>query len=192
MIVAAGILTAHPTTAEEEKPMNSENPQVSVKTSMGEIRLELNKEKAPVTVENFLQYVKDGYYDGTIFHRVIPNFMIQGGGFSPDMKQAKTRVPIKNEAANGLRNNDGTIAMARTSDVNSATAQFFINVKDNEFLNHTGNSPQGYGYAVFGKVIQGADVLKKIEAVSTGMKAGHDDVPNEPIVIESIKLIEAK
>ena len=188
-VITSGLLTVRCTKAEEPQPMNPENPQVLVKTSMGEIRLELFQDKAPVTVENFLQYAKDGHYDGTIFHRVIPDFMIQGGGFSPDMTQKKTRDPIKNEAANGVQNDNGTIAMARTSVVDSATAQFFINAKDNDFLNHKNKSAQGFGYAVFGKVLRGADVVEKIEGVSTGTTAGHQDVPVEPIVIESISLV---
>ena len=188
-VITSGLLTVRCTKAEEPQPMNPENPQVLLKTSIGEIRLELFQDRAPVTVENFLQYAKDGHYDGTIFHRVIPNFMIQGGGFSPDMNQKKTRDPIKNEAANGVQNDNGTITMARTSVVDSATAQFFINVKDNDFLNHKNKSAQGFGYAVFGKVLRGAEVVEKIEGVSTGTTAGHQNVPVEPILIESISLV---
>ena len=188
-VITSGLLTVRCTKAEEPQPMNPENPQVLLKTSMGEIRLELFQDRAPVTVENFLQYAKDGHYDGTIFHRVIPNFMIQGGGFSPDMNQKKTRDPIKNEAANGVQNDNGTITMARTLVVDSATAQFFINVKDNDFLNHKNKSAQGFGYAVFGKVLRGAEVVEKIEGVSTGTTAGHQNVPVEPILIESISLV---
>lgn len=189
-VLAAGLLTVRCTKAEEGRPMNPDNPQVLLKTSMGAIRLELFEDKAPVTVKNFLQYVESGHYDGTIFHRVIPSFMIQGGGFTPEMKQKDTRDPIRNEAANGLENDDLTVAMARTSVVDSATAQFFINVKDNDFLNHKDKTPQGYGYAVFGKVIEGADVVEKIEGVPTGAKFGHQDVPLDPVVIESAERVE--
>ena len=142
------------------------------------------------TVENFLTYVNDKHYDGTIFHRVIPDFMIQGGGMDKDMKQRQTRSPIKNEAANGLKNTAGTIVMARTSDPNSATAQFFINVKDNAFLDHRDDSAAGFGYAVFGRVIEGEAVMKKIEKVPTGARSSHRDVPVEPVVIESIRVVE--
>jgi peptidyl-prolyl cis-trans isomerase B (cyclophilin B) len=140
-------------------------------------------------VENFLSYVAGGFYDGTIFHRVIDNFMIQGGGFTADMEQKSTQAPIENEANNGLKNQRGTIAMARTQDPHSATAQFFINVQDNDFLNHTGENMQGWGYAVFGKVTDGEDVLDKIRGVQTGSQAGHQDVPVEPIIIESVAII---
>lgn len=163
---------------------------VILKTNYGDITLELDFEKAPKTAENFVQYVKDGFYDGTIFHRVIDNFMIQGGGFEPGMKQKPTRDPIENEADNGLKNDLGTIAMARTMDPHSATAQFFINVKDNDFLNHSGKNAQGWGYAVFGKVTDGLETINKIKAVSTTMAAGHQDVPAEDVVIESAVLTE--
>ena len=166
----------------------SKNPVVKVETSMGDIRIELNREKAPVTTQNFLDYVSEGYYDGLIFHRVIPKFMIQGGGFDAKMQQKKAKSPIKNEATNGLKNKVGTIAMARTNVVDSATAQFFINVKDNEFLDHRNTSNDGFGYAVFGQVIEGVDVLHKIEKVQTGNRGGHQDVPVEAVVINSIKL----
>ena len=159
---------------------------VNMETSAGTIKLELDSNKAPQTVENFVAYAKDGHYDGTIFHRVIAGFMIQGGGFDESMKQKATKTPIKNEADNGLKNDDGTIAMARTSDPNSATAQFFINVKDNDFLNYSSPSPQGWGYAVFGKVVDGMDVVRKIEQVSTGNRAGHSDVPTENVVINKV------
>ena len=165
------------------------NPVVLMKTSMGEITIELDKEKAPVTVDNFLAYVNDKFYDGTIFHRVIPAFMIQGGGFDKDMKQKKTKAPIKNEAGNGLKNVNGTIAMARTSDPNSATAQFFINTKDNAFLDHRNDTPQGYGYAVFGKVIKGQDVVKKIEQVQTTTRTPYENVPVTPVIIESVRVV---
>jgi peptidyl-prolyl cis-trans isomerase B (cyclophilin B) len=156
---------------------------VKLHTTLGTLTLELDAEKAPKTVENFLQYVRDGFYDGTIFHRVIDGFMIQGGGFVPGMTQKPTRAPIENEASNGLKNETYTIAMARTPDPNSATAQFFINVKDNGFLNFSSPSPQGYGYAVFGKVIEGAEVIDTIKKAKTGTRAGHQDVPLEDVVI---------
>jgi cyclophilin family peptidyl-prolyl cis-trans isomerase len=168
----------------------SGNPVVLMKTSQGDIKIELDKAKAPVTVENFLVYVNDKFYDGTIYHRVIPAFMIQGGGFDKDMNQKKAKAPIKNEAGNGLKNLNGTIAMARTSDPNSATAQFFINTKDNAFLDHRNETPQGYGYAVFGKVIEGQDVVKKIEQVQTTTKAPHENVPVTPVVIESVRVVQ--
>jgi peptidyl-prolyl cis-trans isomerase A (cyclophilin A) len=167
--------------------MSQANPVVVVKTSHGEFRVELDAEKAPVSVENFLGYVREGFYDGTIFHRVIDGFMIQGGGFDADMRQKKTRETIKNEADNGLKNVRGTFAMARTNDVNSATSQFFINLKDNDFLDHGGRD---FGYAVFGKVVDGMDTLDTISKVKTGNKKGHGDVPMEPVVIESIKRAE--
>ena len=164
------------------------NPVVVMTTSKGEIQIELNQEKAPKTVANFLSYVDDGFYDGTIFHRVISNFMIQGGGFTPEMHQKDTREEIENEADNGLGNEKGTVAMARTSDPHSATAQFFINAADsNDFLNHRGKTPQGWGYCVFGKVVEGLDVVDAIRQVDTGSRGMHQDVPTEPIVIESVK-----
>jgi len=163
--------------------------QVLMTTTVGPMTLELDRDNAPKTVDNFLSYLADGFYDGTIFHRVIDNFMIQGGGFTADMEQKDTKAPVENEANNGLRNNRGTIAMARTQDPHSATAQFFINVQDNDFLNHTGENIQGWGYAVFGKVTDGENVLDKIRCVQTGGQGGHQDVPVEPIIIESITLI---
>ena len=158
-------------------------------TTLGPMTLELDADNAPKTVENFLSYVSNGFYDGTIFHRVIKNFMVQGGGFTADMEQKATQAPIENEANNGLKNARGTIAMARTQDPHSATAQFFINVQDNDFLNHTGENMQGWGYVVFGKVTDGEDVLDKIRCVQTGSQAGHQDVPVEPIIIESVTVI---
>ena len=158
-------------------------------TTVGPMTLELDADNAPKTVENFLSYVSSGFYDGTIFHRVINNFMVQGGGFTADMEQKAAQAPIENEANNGLKNARGTIAMARTQDPHSATAQFFINVQDNDFLNHTGENMQGWGYAVFGKVTEGEDVLDKIRCVQTGSQAGHQDVPVEPIIIESVTVI---
>ncbi len=153
---------------------NGGGPMVIMSTSMGDVKIELYPDKAPETVKNFLAYVNDKFYDGTIFHRVIPNFMIQGGGFTEDMQQKSVKPPIKNEADNGLTNDTGTLAMARTNVVDSATAQFFINVKDNDFLNYT---PQNFGYAVFGKVIEGMDVVRKIKKVKTGNRGGHQNVP---------------
>ena len=158
-------------------------------TTVGPMTLELDADNAPKTVENFLSYVSSGFYDGTVFHRVINNFMVQGGGFTADMEQKATQAPIENEANNGLKNARGTIAMARTQDPHSATAQFFINVQDNDFLNHTGENMQGWGYAVFGKVTEGEDVLDKSRCVQTGNQAGHQDVPVEPIIIESVTVI---
>ncbi len=158
---------------------------VKLETTMGDIVIELNEEKAPVTVLNFLNYVRDGFFDGTIFHRVIPNFMIQGGGFNDQMMQKMTQDPVKNEADNGLTNDRGTIAMARTQDPDSATAQFFINHNDNAFLNHTSPDVQGWGYCVFGKVSEGMDVVDAIAAVSTTNRSGHSDVPEDVIVITS-------
>lgn len=160
---------------------------VIIETSMGNIEIELNNEKAPISAENFLKYVDSGHYDGTIFHRVIDNFMIQGGGFSAGMKEKKTGAQIKNEAQNGLKNLRGTLAMARTGVVDSATAQFFINVKDNVFLDHSDPSPRGFGYAVFGKVISGMDVVDKIKVAKTTTKDGMENVPVEDIIIKSMK-----
>ena len=161
----------------------SNNPKVTLETNKGKIVLELYPEKAPKTVANFISYVEDGFFDGTIFHRVIPNFMIQGGGFTEDMQQKETKAPIENEANNGLHNDIGTIAMARTGNPHSATAQFFINTKDNDFLNYTSPTQQGWGYAVFGKVVEGMDVIQEIEKVKTANKMGHQDVPVDNIVI---------
>ncbi|MFT4614430.1 MAG: peptidyl-prolyl cis-trans isomerase B (cyclophilin B) [Bacteroidia bacterium] len=163
---------------------------VIIRTTFGEIKLELESEKAPKTVENFLNYVRDGFFDGTIFHRVIDNFMIQGGGFDIDMNQKTPGESIENEADNGLKNDFGTVAMARTTEPHSATAQFFINVKDNDFLNHSGKNMQGWGYTVFGKVTEGSEVLDKIRAVATTSKSGHQDVPVDPVIIESVKIVE--
>jgi len=156
---------------------------VILHTNMGDIGIELDAENAPATVANFLQYVRDGHYDNTIFHRVIDNFMIQGGGMAPGMKQKPTRAPVANEAGNGLKNVKYSVAMARTSDPHSATAQFFINVADNAFLDYKGPSPQGWGYCVFGKVVQGTDVVDKIKGVVTGSAGMHQDVPKDDVVI---------
>ncbi len=157
---------------------------IQMVTNHGTISIELDFDKAPKSAENFQQYVKDGFYDGTIFHRVINGFMIQGGGMTEDMNQKETRAPIENEADNGLKNLKGTLAMARTMDPHSASSQFFINVNDNDFLNHTSKTPQGWGYAVFGKVVDGMAVVEKIKAVATGNNGMHRDVPLEPVVIE--------
>lgn len=165
-------------------------PQVTLATSMGDITIELDAEKAPATCKNFLSYVESGHFDGTIFHRVIPDFMIQGGGFDASMRQKSTQAPIANEADNGLKNERGSIAMARTSDPNSATAQFFINLKDNGFLDHTSKTPQGWGYAVFGKVVAGMDVVDAIAAVKTGRSGPHSDVPMDPVIIEKAAAAE--
>lgn len=163
---------------------------VKLHTNYGVITLELFADKAPETVENFKQYVRDGHYDNCIFHRVINNFMIQGGGFAPGMQEKSTRAPIKNEANNGVSNDIGTIAMARTNDPHSASAQFFINVADNGFLNHSGQNVQGWGYAVFGKVSDGMDVVEKIKEVRTTSRNGHQDVPADDVVIERAELVE--
>jgi len=169
--------------------VSATNPQVRLTTSKGDITLELNAEKAPKTVANFLEYVKNGHYDGTIFHRVISNFMVQGGGFDADFNQKPAPNTVENEADNGLSNVNGAVAMARTMDPHSASAQFFINVKDNDFLNHSSKTPQGWGYAVFGQVIEGMDVVEEIKAVPTGNKMGHQDVPKENIVIEKAEVV---
>lgn len=163
------------------------NPVVTMETSQGAIEIELLQDKAPKTVENFLKYVDSKFYDGTIFHRVINNFMIQGGGFTQKMEEKKTQSPIKNEASNGLRNEVGTLAMARTNDPHSATAQFFINVADNSSLNHTGESTNGWGYAVFGKVLQGMHVVNRIKLVKTGNVNGYSDVPMDSVIIKSVR-----
>ncbi len=163
-------------------------PQVVIQTNMGNLEFELNSEKAPNTVKNFLQYVNSNYYDGTIFHRVMKGFMIQGGGFTKDMEEKKTLAPIAIESNNGLKNDRGTIAMARTSDPNSATSQFFINTKDNDFLNYSAPTIRGYGYTVFGKVTKGMDVVDKIESVKTASKGYMDDVPVNPVIIERVSV----
>lgn len=172
-------------TSDSNTTTTSNNTMVTLKTNLGEIQIELNAEKAPKTVENFLQYVKDGHYDGVIFHRVISSFMIQGGGFDADMKEKRARAPIPNEANNGLKNERYSIAMARTNDPHSASAQFFINTKDNDFLNFSSETPSGWGYAVFGKVISGMEVVDQIELVRTGQFGPHGDVPLAPVIIES-------
>ncbi len=172
------------------KTVKETRPMILMKTTRGDIQLELDAEKAPNTVANFLNYVESGHYNGTIFHRVISNFMIQGGGFDENMRQKNAPHTVDNEADNGLKNDLGTIAMARTSDPHSASAQFFINTKDNGFLNFSAPTPQGWGYCVFGKVVEGMDVVKKIEGVATGRHGPHGDVPTEPIVITDVQLID--
>ena len=165
-------------------------PKVEMKTNMGEIVIEVYPDKAPLSADNFLKYVKDGFYNGTIFHRIINGFMVQGGGFDKSMKEKTTRAPIQNEAKNGLKNQTYTIAMARTADPHSASAQFFINVKDNAFLNHSGENMHGWGYCVFGEVIEGQEVVDAMKVVPTGRFGGHDDVPKEAILIESAVMLE--
>ena len=165
-------------------------PLVEMQTSLGKIVVEFDAVKAPKSVENFLQYAKGGHYDGTIFHRVIDGFMIQGGGFAPGMTQKSTRVPVKNEADNGLKNDAYSIAMARTPDPHSASAQFFINVADNDFLNFQSKSPQGWGYCVFGKIVEGLEVVDKIKGVKTGSRGFHQDVPVEDVLINKAEVLE--
>jgi len=182
------ILTSTLLFATENKMSDTQN-NVKLTTSLGEIIIQLNTEKAPVSAENFIKYVKEGFYDGTIFHRIIPDFMAQGGGFDTDFKQKEVHEPIKNEADNGLKNTRGSIAMARTSDPHSATAQFFINYKDSSFLNYTSATNSGWGYAVFGEVIEGMDVVDAMAEVATGNHGGHQDVPKENIVIEKAEMM---
>ena len=173
----------------EEYHMVDMPPVVELDTNMGAIVIELNEEKAPKTVENFLNYVKSGHYDGTIFHRIIDGFMIQGGGMDAEMNEKATNAPVENEADNGLKNDKGTIAMARTQDPHSATSQFFINVKDNDFLNHSGKNMQGWGYTVFGKVTKGMDVVNKIGKVKTSNQAYHQNIPVKAVVINKVSII---
>lgn len=187
--------SATPTPITQSKPQKgnskmSTQPRVNLKTNMGDIVIELNPEKAPVSVENFLTYTRDGAYNNTIFHRVMDGFMIQGGGFEPGMKQKPTRAPIENEAANGLKNDKYTVAMARTNDPHSATSQFFINVADNEFLNFKAPSGNGWGYAVFGKVVSGQDIVDKIRAVKVGNAGFHQHVPTTDVIIEKATIVE--
>ena len=190
MTVLSGVALAHAADPPKSPtPAPGKAPTVVIKTSMGEIKVELYPDKAPITVKNFLDYVDAKFYDGTIFHRVIPGFMNQGGGFTADMQQKPTRAPIKNEAGNGLKNTVGTVAMARTGVVDSATAQFFINTADNAFLDHRDETPAGFGYAVFGKVVNGMDVVKKIAAVPTANKGGLQNVPVTAVVIESVRVV---
>lgn len=168
----------------------SDKPLVQIETSRGEIILELDRTKAPVSVENFIQYASEGHYDGTIFHRVIKGFMVQGGGLTAEMQEKPTKAPITNEANNKLKNKTGTVAMARTAEVDSATAQFFINTDDNKDLDHGGLRPELFGYAVFGQVVDGMDVVYTIEQVTTTSRDGYDDVPKEPVVIESVVVLD--
>lgn len=185
-LLVAVVATLTPSVAGVAEEAKKKNPVYVLDTTLGAVTIELDAEKAPITVKNFEDYAKAKHYDGLIFHRVIPGFMIQGGGFTPDMEQREAKAPIKNEAKNGLKNLRGTLAMARTNVVDSATSQFFINVKDNDFLNHQGDA--NFGYAVFGKVLSGMDVVDKIVATPTETKAGHENVPSKPVVIKSVKL----
>lgn len=175
--------------AEKADLPTSGNPMVEMRTSMGTMRIELYPDKAPKTVENFLKYTRDGFYDRTVFHRVIAGFMIQGGGFTPDMTEKDTRPPIENEASNGLKNVRGSVAMARTNDPHSASSQFFINTVDNPFLDFQSETIQGWGYAVFGQVVDGLETLDAIKKVATASRGGHDDVPTSPVVIESVRVL---
>lgn len=188
-VLLVGFMATTAATEEQEsvEPHNKENPVVLIKTSMGDITVELFAEEAPITVENFLRYVDDGFYADTIFHRVIPGFMVQGGGFDAEMNQKPTQPPIRNEAQNGLPNERGTLAMARTQVVDSATSQFFINLVDNAFLNHTRPDPRGFGYCVFGRVTEGMDVVDQMAAVATGRHGPHENVPTEPIKILQVE-----
>ena len=190
VLLTAGlcVLPAHAATQPTEKKGSSH--MIKIHTNHGVITLKLDAEKAPITVKNFEEYVSSGHFSNTVFHRVIDNFMIQGGGFEPGMKQKPVNAPIKNEAANGLTNDNYTIAMARTNDPQSATAQFFINTKDNGFLNYTAPNPQGYGYCVFGKVVEGMDVVDKIGKVKTGNIGGHGDVPTEDVIIIKAEIVK--
>ena len=184
-----------PAPAEEKSPAppaptsTGTNPMVEIRTSLGTMKVELYPDKAPKTAENFLQYAREGFYDGTVFHRVISGFMIQGGGFTPDMSEKETRAPIENEASNGLKNVRGSLAMARTGDPHSASSQFFFNTVDNPFLDFQDESVRGWGYAVFGKVVEGLETLDAIKKVSTGSRDGQDDVPLDPVVIESVRIL---
>lgn len=187
VLAAATMTIVPPAFAGEKKMAKKANPTVVMETSEGVITIELWADKAPVTVKNFLRYTDEKFYDGTIFHRVIDNFMIQGGGFTADMKKKNAHEPVKNEATSELKNDRGTIVMARTNQVNSATSQFFINLKNNDFLNHRDNTPRGFGYAVFGKVIKGQEVVDRIAKVKTTTSGSYRDVPAKPVVIKSVK-----
>jgi peptidyl-prolyl cis-trans isomerase A (cyclophilin A) len=189
-LAAVCLLSLSPALAAAATAPAAANPQVVVETSLGTIRIELFGKEAPLSVKNFLDYAAGGFYDGTIFHRVIPGFMIQGGGFTADLVQKQAKAPIKNEAGNGLKNKRGTVAMARTQIVDSASSQFYINVVDNGFLDHRDNSMQGYGYAVFGKVVAGMEVADAIAGVKTGIQKGFRDVPLTPVVIKSVKVVK--
>ena len=186
VVTLAVLLIAGAIAGEQEK---KENPKVLIKTNLGDITVELFEKEAPITVKNFLSYVDSKFYDGTTFHRVIPGFVIQGGGFTPDMKKKPTKAPIKNEATNGLKNLKGTLSMARTMDINSATSQFFINLRNNPSLDHRDNTPRGFGYAVFGRVVSGWNVVEKIAKVPTTTKGIYKDVPKKPVKIKSIRRI---
>jgi len=190
-LLALLMLATLPLAAQESESETTENPTVILHTNFGAITVELFKDDAPKSTANFLEYARDGHYDGTIFHRVIDNFMIQGGGFDTEFRQKATREPIENEADNGLENRRGTLAMARTNDPHSATSQFFINVADNTFLNHRNKaSGQTWGYAVFGQVVDGLDVVDEIRTVETGRHGMHQDVPTEPVIIERVEIPE--
>ena len=186
----ASVPASSTTNNPQGKSSMSTNPRVKLETSMGDIVIELDAAKAPKTAANFIDYVKDGFYNGTVFHRVMDGFMIQGGGFEPGLKQKPTKAPIDNEANNGLKNDKYTIAMARTNDPHSATAQFFINVADNDFLNHTAPTSNGWGYAVFGKVTSGMDVVDKIKGVKTGNSGFHQNVPTQDVTINKAVIVE--
>ncbi|MCB1620185.1 MAG: peptidyl-prolyl cis-trans isomerase [Thiothrix sp.] len=196
VLALAGCGSSATTTSESAQPTTggnstmSDHPQVLLETSKGNITLELDTKAAPDTVQNFLGYVQDGFYNGTIFHRVIPGFMVQGGGMNTDMSDKTTRAPIRNEAGNGLKNNRGTVAMARTNAPHSASSQFFINVADNDFLNFRNETPQGWGYAVFGKVVEGMDVVDAIVGVKTGNHGMHQNVPEAPITIDKASVVQ--
>lgn len=190
VLLLAGLCIVPAQAATTHLSQKGKHSMVKLHTNHGTITLELADEQAPITVKNFLEYVNSGFYDNTIFHRVIDGFMIQGGGFEPGMKQKPTNAPIQNEAANGLKNDNYTIAMARTSDPQSATAQFFINIKDNHFLDYTAPNTQGYGYCVFGKVVDGKDVVDAIRKVQTGFSGGHQDVPVEDVIITKAEEIK--
>lgn len=185
VLLVVGGMVAGPMTG---AALGADNPKVTLDTSKGTIVIELYPDEAPKTVENFLRYARWGHYDGTIFHRVIPDFMIQGGGFDEKMSRKLTELPVENEADNGLKNDRGAVAMARTSDPHSATDQFFINTKNNAFLNHKNKTPQGWGYAVFGKVVDGMDVVDEISGVKTEKKGTMSDVPVEPVIIKTVKV----
>lgn len=188
VLIVMGCVLVEQGFAAEEKGKESAKPVAVMETTEGTIKIELWPDKAPITVQNFIRYAEEGFYDGTIFHRVIEEFMIQGGGMTPDMKAKPPHEPIKNEASSELENDRGTIAMARTNAVDSASSQFFINVKDNESLNHKDDTPRGFGYAVFGKVVEGMDVVDKIKKVKTANAGMHQNVPAEPVVIKSVKI----
>ncbi len=189
LLLCTLILVSTTLFGEDNKSMSDTPIKIKLSTGIGDVVIQLDADKAPETSKNFVAYTKDGFYDGTVFHRVIPGFMAQGGGFSTDFTQKTTKDPIKNEADNGLKNTLGTVAMARTNDPHSATSQFFINLKDNSFLDYKSSTPQGWGYTVFGKVIEGMDVVEKMATIPTGSKNGHQDVPQTDIVIESAQLI---